>query len=440
MWVFFKFRSAGSIEWQHARLDGIGTNLPGYMLGDGTPIEMVVPLDRMGVFIRRAQDGVGKVSTRKVKALWRFADNYLTRTNRAQVKVLGLEMVYVPEGPFYVGDGLADMGQLCEGGGGNNPFLIDHGGEIGCENDPGCLWGASQTGATSMGGPGLIYAEFPNGYKPFYCMKYGLSQGQYTDFLNILTRDQQAGRCTATMKSFYMSNAAGGSAGIPSGCTVRLALDPGGNYPRTYIVATPDRACNYLNWGDLTAYADWAGLRPMTELEFEKACRGPLQPVPGEFAWGTANFMNLSALQGVYGDGDEHYLCGNVHISGSGGPNFPVRGGMFARPDTERWESGASYWGVMEFSGNLWERSVSLGNATGRAFTGLHGDGNLTSAGDANVEFWPGAGGVGAGLRGGGWGSATPVLRVSDRYYASYTFADRFHYYGGRVVRSAFIP
>ena len=44
----------------------------------------------------------------------------------------------------------------------------------------------------------------------------------------------------------------------------------------------------YMCWADCATYADWAGLRPMTELEFEKACRGPLKPVPDEYAWGTA--------------------------------------------------------------------------------------------------------------------------------------------------------
>ena len=34
-----------------------------------------------------------------------------------------------------------------------------------------------------------------------------------------------------------------------------------------------DRACNFLNWNDLAAYLQWAALRPMTELEFEKICR-----------------------------------------------------------------------------------------------------------------------------------------------------------------------
>ena len=30
----------------------------------------------------------------------------------------------------------------------------------------------------------------------------------------------------------------------------------------------------YISWPDLLAYADWAALRPITELEYEKAARG----------------------------------------------------------------------------------------------------------------------------------------------------------------------
>ena len=30
----------------------------------------------------------------------------------------------------------------------------------------------------------------------------------------------------------------------------------------------------HISWSDMSAYLDWSGLRPMTELEYEKACRG----------------------------------------------------------------------------------------------------------------------------------------------------------------------
>jgi formylglycine-generating enzyme required for sulfatase activity len=42
---------------------------------------------------------------------------------------------------------------------------------------------------------------------------------------------------------------------------------------------------NILSWFDVAAYLDWAALRPMTELEFEKVCRGPENRIAGEYAW-----------------------------------------------------------------------------------------------------------------------------------------------------------
>ena len=45
-------------------------------------------------------------------------------------------------------------------------------------------------------------------------------------------------------------------------------------------------AMNNLSWADLAAYLDWAALRPMTELEFEKVCRGTMPRVAGEYPWG----------------------------------------------------------------------------------------------------------------------------------------------------------
>jgi hypothetical protein len=55
----------------------------------------------------------------------------------------------------------------------------------------------------------------------------------------------------------------------------------------------------------------------------------------------------------------------------------------------------------MELSGNLWERFVTTGNGTGRSFSGIHGNGTLTSGGAADASGWPAAGG--AGLKGGSW-------------------------------------
>jgi hypothetical protein len=89
----------------------------------------------------------------------------------------------------------------------------------------------------------------------------------------------------------------------------------------------------------------------------------------------------------------------------------------------------------MELSGNVWERPVTIGNVTGRAFTGTHGDGVLDSNGAANAATWPGTDAVGAGWRGGSWLNFASYMQVSDRYRAGFSYSNRFNVLGFRAVR-----
>ena len=102
-------------------------------------------------------------------------------------------------------------------------------------------------------------------------MKYEVSQGQFVAFLNTLTASQQV---------TYQA----------AGWSGRNTIVFAGPIAST---TTPDRAMLAASSDDLLAYMDWAGLRPMTGFEFEKACRGP-STFPNEYAWGTAS-VNATA-------------------------------------------------------------------------------------------------------------------------------------------------
>jgi formylglycine-generating enzyme required for sulfatase activity len=159
-------------------------------------------------------------------------------------------------------------------------------------------------------------------------------------------------------------------------------------------------------------------------MEFEKFCRGPLTPVNSEYAWGTTSrAVNPYALSSG-GQGEESISAnysvsaGNAnYLSTSSTVNGPMRVGIFSAnaSNTGRIASGSSYWGIMELSGNLHERCVTLSNAAGRAFTGVHGDGMLDSSGYANVSQWPGTNATGIICRGGSWNDPEIMMRVSDR-------------------------
>jgi hypothetical protein len=167
----------------------------------------------------------------------------------------------------------------------------------------------------------------------------------------------------------------------------------------------------------------------MTELEYEKACRGPLIRLRVMFAWGN---VSITPTTGLSNDGTvseaatpttANCICGSG-ISG------PIRSGAFATSSSGRRDAGASYWGIMELSGDVWERSISVGN--GRTFTGLHGTGTLTLP-----SGWP-ATQIGYGVRGGAWNSASVNFNhASDRSFASVNNVNRSFSYGWRGVRTA---
>jgi formylglycine-generating enzyme required for sulfatase activity len=177
----------------------------------------------------------------------------------------------------------------------------------------------------------------------------------------------------------------------------------------------------------------------MTELEFEKACRGPNTPTQYEFVWGNVT-VNPPSGYSNSGRVDESI---SPDTSNSNYNNFigaPVRVGAFARSTTSRTHSGAAYYGIMDLGGDVLERIVTVGNTTGRAFTGSHGNGTLNSSGDATGNSdWPGTDAIGSGFRGGPWDSANDRMRISDRFISALTSATRgsIGTRGFRSVRTA---
>ncbi|MFZ9718338.1 MAG: hypothetical protein ACO3BD_03185, partial [Chitinophagaceae bacterium] len=92
-----------------------------------------------------------------------------------------------------------------------------------------------------------------------------------------------------------------------------------------------------------------------------------------------------------------------------------------AKASTTRTQSGASYYGIMELSGNLWEQVITIGRQTstspnsilGRNYTGTHGNGTLSSNGSANSSSWPTT--SGHGRRGGSFDRSTSDASISSR-------------------------
>jgi len=272
LWVFFKAGDQGSAQWRHVRLaasNGAVVNPKGFGQSGGTALEFVVPDGSVGMFLRRTQDCRGTLIASNVTAVISVdtptTDNQQPTT---ELRVFALEMAYVPEGPFEVGSSQRGLMNRLFAYAGKDvsrterhfqtdysdfadntpPYRITGPGAIPTGRQQGRLW--AQGLAPEDGGE--IPASFPNGFAAFYCMKDVLSQGQYAAFLNTLT-DAQAG------KRYYPDG---------HGPDIKRSGTPS-NY--TYTASSPAEPCRYVSWADGAAFAAWAGLRPMTELEYEKA-------------------------------------------------------------------------------------------------------------------------------------------------------------------------
>ena len=409
----------------------------------------------MGIFIYQTNDVTeAKNITTSVTLKWDkaaqagemaeidMADNY-------DVQVFGIEMVYVPQGNFYLGDGASSN---CFRDASNNPYLVT--GEA--------SFTVSGTDNRDINpAAGNVNAGFPKGWNAFWIMKYEITQQQYAEFLNTLTPAQAQERTTddlftMTGRNYVMSN--------NGGIVYRQAiiLDPKGDKrtDRFYVNLDNDNnynetedglgiACNFLSLRDVFSYLDWAALRPLTEMEYEKACRGPIYPQLNEYAWGS---VGITEIQGIVNSGmtNERAIATGVGLCNYGGAGSgasgPMRVGFAATSTTNRARAGCSYYGVMDLTGNVAEPFISFYNNTAitNLFDGSPGDGELSADGYQNVASWPSnAGNADFAVtlsKGGSWAHGNGNLNVSRRdeeeYYDDASFvSDRQQYFGGRGGR-----
>lgn len=414
-WLFVKYRSSGG-SWNHASLNYVnGTAAAdGHVQPAGGTI--TTPPDGRGVFLYRSADGSGDVNYTSVQILWNYGTDGVSDGQIVDVQVFGVEMAYVPQGSFYLGSAIfgTEAGRFQNSFLGN-PYQIGSEASITISPATGFLYYNTVVGATVGDQSGPVPAAYPKGYNAFYCMKYEVSQGQYVDFFNTLTTSQRTDR---DLSNANHKNSDGAVARNTFAYT-------SGNATTT----TPDRPVNYVSNDDYLAYLDWAGLRPMSEFEFEKAAKGPVMPIVDMYAWGTANIHAPSSPFTLLNDGTSNSLVSDPGVNiGNGayattmsGLGGPLRCGIFAASATNptRDETGGSYYGIMELSGNLYERMVSIGTPGGRSFTANHGDGALDSSGAHNVANWPAVAGGDIGYRGGSFANSANYLRIADRYDAA---------------------
>jgi formylglycine-generating enzyme required for sulfatase activity len=441
VWVFARIRINGG-DWAPLKLNTTGHTIPsGFTttmgLADTGAAHNASTNPAIGMFVYRSSDGFGTATAADMRLQWSYADNGASSGDAVEIRVLGLEMVYVPEGAFYAGDNATSTAAFKQGSGDNDPWYISSESAISVTNaaSDGYYYVTDSSGSSdeATGATFSIPDAFPKGYEAFYMMKGELSQGQWVAFFNTLTSTQKT---TRDMTAGVHNSNGKASDGLVNRNNVSWvsgdATLPDQGAGATYAGVT----MNFLSWNDLTAYLDWSGLRPMSELEFEKAGRGPKAAVSGEYAWGSTSITGATSFTNSGLRSERGQTGSNVAYGNSGGVQGPVRGGSFAYGVNTRISSGAGFYGVFDLSGNNWERPVTVGSSAGRTLQRrYHGNGVLDGSGNSNVTGWPGTNG--AGYRGGSWHDSGNVARLSDRYYAALNNGLRYFNYGGRGARSA---
>lgn len=411
-WIFLKFIYPDG-GYAHINIESTGHRIV-EMPGAAAPRATIdVAENGVGFFIYPAESHRGDVKWRvSVKLDSSAAEN---RYRRAKLEVYGIEMVYVPQGPFSLGDpdttslGFGAFYEADANGRASGLFRIKSEDQIQIGKGKGQLYYRRQNQYQGdQNGP--VPASFPKGFHAFYVMKYEISQGQYVSFLNSLSVDHTFERFSFGGRSYFEKRG-----------TIKLE---GGRY----VAGKPERPLNFLSWDDGLAFGDWAALRPMTELEFTKASRGPDKPLAGEFPWGTSSTDELARVVGP----DDDLIMTN------GWDESQLN-------DKTRAVFGASYYWVMDLAGSVWERTISIGLEGGRKFLGTHGDGRLGSRGRATNDDWPHdyRGDEGHGYRGGGFYDQgqishefNPYSPIAYRRFGGWAGSYPYRSYGFRCART----
>jgi len=415
VWIFIKYKKCTETIWKHALLN---TSMSSHSFGSAiTYATPILETDRFGngtgnntgVMIKRSDIGIGHINTNNSISL-NVVGPVAFDSDDYDIRVFAVEMVYIVEGEFIAGN--LNSRDLKETG---QDFLHI------VNEDP--------INVTDNSYTLTLPADFPKGYNSFYIMKYEITQGQYVDFLNTLTAgDANRYYENSNYMHGFMSNT--GTNGI------------------VYSTTSADRSLNYMSIDDLFSYLDWAALRPLSELEYEKACRGFGPYNEDEYAWGSetgVKVFNVSgATAGIEVATDNPLPNCNIYYDPIQGGQFngsmgPVAAGMFARTSNTRIGTGASFFGVMELSGNVEEPCLAIQDANSNdapsSYTGQWGDGYLNASGLFNVSSWSSHYYF---YKGGGWHDGWSYMRVSYRggFYAMSSYhSSRSDDRGGRGCR-----
>jgi len=378
-WIFVKFSTMSGADgsWNHATLTGGSV---------GAGAALTAASDYKGVFLDHTANSAYWTAGAAVN--WNFGADGIVLA-KVRVKVFAVSMVHVPPGSFVYNAGNTG------GTASNNipgPKTVD----------------SSLADDLPAGAP----AGWPNGFSGFYIGRYELTQGQYADFLNTVW--------SSTAAVLYYGGVATGH-----------NMTNSGSYPNKYAAVDPNAAKNFLSVSDAWSYMSWAGLRPPTEMEFEKAGRD----IGGDtrvYPWGDT----MPSSPPTYTPPNEGGNCTRVYINVTRLSDFVSCGkvidvGRYMSGDIYRMaeETGASPWSIADLAGNVSEYILNS------AYASVPSNGNGTVYWPSNWPSPASSGSVAYGTRGGSWSGYSITSFLSARYDVDSPGNDRDPYTGARAAR-----
>jgi hypothetical protein len=88
-WLFIKYKDNAG-EWHHLNLTGANNSA-------AAPLSIDAPSDKKGIFVYRTADGIGNIAPTTVTV------GVVQQAGSFDIKVFGLEMVYIPQGVIILG-------------------------------------------------------------------------------------------------------------------------------------------------------------------------------------------------------------------------------------------------------------------------------------------------------------------------------------------------
>lgn len=332
VWLFMKYKDLDGV-WKHAHISSLGNSL-----GQGTQANIDVPSDGLGAFVFRSQASVGDFNIQGAQLRWNFGQDNVVDPLVLEIRLMAIEMVYVPQGDYVIPTDYRSANAYYQ-------FIAPGYQKAVISNrmSP-TLNYKSPFGTRDIrikGDLGIDYdndgvvdnVDFPTGYKAFYCCKYEMSEQQYTDFLSMLS-SQQVGQVGMPYQSWFNQNQG------------------------KYYTTAPNRAVRCSDRSFLY-YAQWSGLRPLSILEIFKVSYGPV--MSNDYSNHAGGSSTSPVIQG------------------------PQNVGSSATSSTNRAQSGSSYYGVMDLTGNLREPVVDLSSVNFSYFE--NGTGSILQSDDIEEDF-----------------------------------------------------